>query len=1454
MEGEANLRALFHPAVGDWVRQTFGSPTPPQIQAWPKIKEGAHVLVAAPTGSGKTLAAFLSAIDALVRESQVSELPAETRVLYVSPLKALSADIEHNLRTPLAGIEAALESCGGRKAGITTAVRTGDTLPSERARQSKSHSHIFVTTPESLFILLSSEGGRRMLKTVRTVIVDEIHALVRDKRGSHLALSLERLDALVKQQNEKAQVQRIGLSATQKPITLVRDFLVGAQAKDRLSFVVDTGHRRAMDLSLCVPGSPLEGVMPAEAWAEIYDQLATLVDSHKTTLIFTNTRRLAERLTRFLAERVGEDVVTSHHGSLSRLRRQAAEKALKEGRLKALVATASLELGIDVGDVDLVCQIGSPGSIATLLQRVGRSGHFVGGTPKGRLFPLSRDDLVESVALLKAAAAGELDLVRIPEAPLDILAQHIVAMAGAEEWDEAQLFETVRRAYPYRDLSRRAFDQVVSMLATGYATARGRRGAYLHHDQIGHRIKGRRGARLAAITNGGAIADNFDYEVLLEPSQVKIGTVHEDFAIESMAGDIFQLGNASYQIVKVDPGILRVGDAHGQPPTIPFWVGEAPARTDELSEAVSRLREQVAQVPTHEIKSFIDSLTSTSGIPKWAVEQLVTYLRAALSALGHMPSQSCLVVERFFDEAEGMHVVLHSPFGSRVNRAFGLALRKRFCRSFNVELQAAATEDALVLSLGPMHSFPLESMFQFLSPNTVREVLVQALLDAPLFQTRWRHNASRALAILRFRGGKKVPPRFQRMQSDDLLALCFPDQVACLENIAGDREIPDHPLVTQSIHDSLTEAMDIDGLENLLKAIQAGTVACVARDLTEPSPLAHEILSARPYAFLDDAPLEERRTQAVQMRRLSETDSADFGVLDPEAILRVRQEAWPDPRDADELHDALLVYGSLRESEVIWPEFVAELTQAGRIVRCQLGSQALYFATERAGLAVSAYPDGILDPRPGIEIAPRSQVESILELVRGRLELCGPTTGAELSAILLIEQGEIEAALLALEGEGFVLRGSFEKKDEEEFCERRLLARIHRLTLGRLRREIEPVSPGAFLRFLTHHQGLSRETQREGPSGTLAVVAQLSGYPISGGSLEDDVLRARVRLYSPAYLDQLCLSGQIAWRVARRPSGREGQPRQQLTKASPLILYPGDEREIWALLENAPGDEQEGQEMSADARLVAETLHEGGALFFRDVLKRTSLLPSQGEKAIAELIARGALTTDSFAGVRILLTPESKRRERPRGPQLRRVARPFQSLEAAGRLSPIEGPPLSDTTINPLEEERTIEGIAWILLRRWGVVFRKVLERESGLPPWGMLLRTLHRLEARGEIRGGRFVSGFSGEQFATTGAIEQLRKLRRRPAEGEVIRLAGTDPLNLVGILTPGGRLAASAKNQLLLVDGIPCARLENDQLLLTPPEPGEARLLTEQEARRALVGSRMGSQEAAYLPRSAE
>jgi ATP-dependent Lhr-like helicase len=1442
-----NPASLFHPAVADWFDRSFSAPTAAQAEAWPEIKAGRHTLIAAPTGSGKTLAAFLAAIDTLVRQGLDSGLKDQTQIVYVSPLKALSNDIQRNLEAPLAGIRDALRRQGLPEIDIRTWVRTGDTAPRERERMRRSPPHIIVTTPESLYILIGSESGRKMLATTRTVIIDEIHAVAPNKRGSHLAISLERLAALCSE-----PLLRIGLSATQKPIEMVARFLVGPSAECR---IIDTGHRRERDLALEVPSSPLEAVMSGEVWQQVYNRLAELIEAHRTTLIFVNTRRLAERVTRQLSDRLGADKVTAHHGSLAKEQRFDAEQRLKGGVLKALVATASLELGIDIGDVDLVCQLGSPRSIASLLQRVGRSGHAVAGTPKGRLFPLSRDELVECAALIDSVRRGELDRLTIPEQPLDVLAQHIVAEVAAQEWNEDALYGLVRRAWPYRELPRADFAAVLAMLAEGFTTRRGRRGALIHYDAVNHKLRGRRGARLTALTSGGTIPDNADYQVLLEPENQIIGTVNEDFAVESMVGDVFQLGNAAYRVLRVERGTLRVEDAQGAAPNIPFWLGEAPGRSDELSQSVSRLRAEIAR--RFEAKPGVGRwLTDEIGITEPAAEQIINYLAAGRAALGLLPTRETLVIERFFDEVGGMQLVIHSPYGSRINRAWGLALRKRFCRKFNFELQAAATEDNIVLSLTRAHSFDLDEVPRYVTSAGIRRLVIEAVLDAPMFITRWRWVAGVSLALPRFRGGRKVPPQLTRMAAEDLIAAVFPDQVACAENLVGEREIPDHPLVRQTLADCLGEAMDVAGLETLLAGLEAGEVRVVTRDLTEPSPLALEILSARPYAYLDDAPLEERRTQAVLSRRwLGPEDAGDIGRLDPEAIAQVRDEAWPELANADELHDALVWLGFIAAAEAPpgWHHWFAELARDKRAAVLHLPrgpclSQALdphpnsaalaaermaaggggaaegglWIAVERLPQFAAVYPRAVLAPPitapEGYAERCWSREEALVEILRGRLEGSGPVGEAALAAPLGIAATEIKAALAALENEGFAMRGRFTPgANLEEWCERSLLARIHRYTVGRLRAEIQPVAARDFLCFLFAWQRVTPDTRMEGPDALEVLIRQLEGFEAPAAAWETEILPARLDGYDPAWLDEQCLAGRIAWARLNprppRPNGGERNPAP--VRTTPIALLARRHAGLWASLlpaENVPRP-------TPRAQAVADVIRQYGASFFDELVEGTGLLRPQVEEALAELVALGLVTSDSFAGLRALLRkPVAGRRRRTT----------MFGMEGAGRWA------LTRRMLpRPEPRPQAVEHLARALLSRYGVVFWRLLEREAPwLPPWRDLLRVYRRLEARGEIRGGRFVAGFSGEQFALPEAVGMLRESRRKPPPGWV-SLSGADPLNLVGILTPGPKLAALTGNRLLYRDGLPVALFAGGETqFLGTLDPA-----TQWEARKALL-----------------
>jgi len=1488
--------AWAHPLVRDWFVQRFGTPTEPQEQGWPHILAGRTTLISAPTGSGKTLAAFLACIDRLVRKALAGDLQDRTEVLYVSPLKALGNDIQKNLEVPLGEI---LQMAGARgllMPQIRTAVRTGDTLMHERRAMLKRPPHILVTTPESLYILLTAEKSRAILRDVETVIVDEIHAVADDKRGAHLTLSLERLEALRREtlrlrrtslfasRDETADssslsllgmtsneaelaIVRIGLSATQKPIEEVARFLTGNGRPDPV--IVNIGHKRQLDLAVEVPGSPLGPIATNEMWDEIYDRLVQLVEQNRSTLVFVNTRRLAERVAHHLAERLGPDHVAAHHGSLSRKLRLAAEKKLKDGEVKVLVATASLELGIDIGTVDLVVQISSPRAIAVALQRVGRSGHWRGAVPKGRVFATTRDELLECAALVRAIRQGDLDRLMIPEAPLDILAQQIVAACAAAStggtrtgvsvpddpgWDEDELFQLVKRAYPYRNLSREIYEATLEMLSEGIAARRGRYGAYIHRDRINHKLRARRGSRLAAITSGGAIPETALFTVVAEPEGTVVGTLDEDFAVESNRDDIVLLGNTSWRIRRIEgkSGRVLVEDAHGAPPTVPFWLGEAPARTEELSLHVAELRQQISdRLPNTspigmspsqpEVAETVAWLKSECGLDDSAAEQIAEYIVQGRAVLGTVPTQQTVIAERFFDEGGGMQLVIHAPFGGRINKAWGLALRKRFCRSFNFELQAAATDNGLNIALAEQHSFPLGDVFHFLNAETVQPILEQAALASPIFGTRWRWDANRSLALLRFQGGKKVPPQIQRMRSDDLLASVFPDVAACQENIVGDIQIPDHPLVKEVMKDVLTEAMDLEGLKNLLRGMAEGRIRCVAVDTPVPSQFSHEILNANPYAYLDDAPLEERRARAVEMRRiLPESVLEEVGKLDPAAIAQVREEAWPDVRDADELHDVLHtlialpadhvgpdapVWAGERElartgetpsSTLVqeWANHFERLLRQGRAATGSSGGRHYWVAAERVKAFRLLFPDAAFDRAVAeVENTAPSHDDALLSMVTGWMAHLGPATAEQLGSLLGLQSSEIEKTLLRMEASGAILRGNFTGATsragavaQQEWCERRLLARIHRLTVATLRKQVEPVTAAQFMRWLLRWQHLAPGSQVLGERATLEVLRQLQGFEIPANAWERQILARRVANYDPAWLDQLCLTGAVGWgRLSPHPATLEdsaaGKRRVIPTSVAPITFFVREEAD-WMTPHNPDAEQAEARGLSDGARQVLGLLRQRGASFFADIVRGTSRLKAEVETALWELVAAGVVTADGFDNLRSLIDP--KRRA---GQGSGRTARPRHS---SGRWAVLY-------TDQAVERNHAVEATCWMLLKRYGIVFRDVLTRETNLPKWRELQMAFRRLEDRGEIRGGRFVDGFLGEQFALPVSVESLRATRKMPPSGETITLSAADPLNLVGILVPGERVPAISGKTVTFRDGV--AVESGEKLALTQP-----------------------------------
>jgi ATP-dependent Lhr-like helicase len=1501
----------FHPAVRAWFTRRFERPTDAQLAGWDAIAAGRDTLVAAPTGSGKTLAAFLSTIDALFKEPSPPDPlsqngrggDAAIEIVYVSPLKALSSDIHRNLEEPLVQIRDLAEEIGMAVPEIRTALRTGDTTQPQRAAILRDVPHILITTPESLYLMLTAERSRRLLTRVRSVVVDELHALMRDKRGSHLMLTLARLDALCAEHDSRRPV-RVGLSATVHPIEEAARYLVGtpkialtAEAVTRRAEVaklpkdvgrgkkeeqrevdeygeildrrlkgnraesdyriidgaadctiVDVGHRRDLDLAVEVPPEELQAVASAEQWADVYNRIADLIFEHQTTLVFVNTRRLAERVAHQLQQRLGEEHVAAHHGSLSRERRLTMEQRLKSGEMRAVVATASLELGIDVGSVDLVCQIGSPRAITTFLQRIGRSGHALGRTSKGRLFATSRDELVECAALIRALRRGVLDTVEPPVAPLDVLAQQIVAECACREWGEDALFEMLREATPYATLDRRDYDDIVEMLSEGVADRIGRGRALLHRDRINRTLKGRRSARITALTCGGAIPELADYRVVLEPDETFIGTVNEDWAIESMAGDVFLLGSHSWKIKRVESarGVLRVEDAQGRPPTVPFWLGEAPGRTWELSGEVSELRRdcswQIAaergrtteeggsgldptsslMLPSSDPSRTVSWLKTECALDDNAAVQLYSYIRAEQEALGVMPTDTDIVFERFFDDAGGMQLVVHAPFGGRVNRAFGLALRKRFCVRFDFELQAAADDNACVLSMGPQHSFPLEDAFKFVRAGNLRPSLEQAILYAPMWGTRWRWNTTRALQILRNNAGRQVPPPIQRMRADDLLAAVFPQQVGCQENISGPLELPDHPLIRQTVTDCLHEAMDVDRLQGILERIERGEIRLHARDTTEPSPFAHEILNGKPYTYLDDAPLEERRTRAVSMRRTLPESQRDLGVLDAAAIERVREDARPAPRDDDELHDLLLQLIVARGQQSSpadvteddrWrmEDGLAALANSGRAARVTTEAGDLWFAAENLRSIEALYPGATIAPR--IELPTHLEGESVeredavLQAVRGHMEYLGPSTAPQIAAMLALTPGEVTSALARLEGEGIVLRGRFTPDEPqpptlnaqrpEEWCDRRLLARIHRLTLDRLRSEIEPVSAQDYMRYLFARQHVAGGRRLEGKIGVVEAIAQLQGFEIPAVAWERDVLPSRVLNYDPRWLDELCLSGEVAWaRLSLKKTngtGRASSPQ----RATPITL--ALRRDLPWLLESVRGAELPEEPTTGAAAATLDALRQHGALFFDDLAQASRQLPVQLEEALWDLVARGLATGDGFSSLRQIMTPTGSSRVRQARRHSRYSGRLSRSTQPQGRWSIVHR-----FQQEPSPKDELAEKVSRQLLARYGVVFRDVVARENFALPWRDVLRALRRMEMRGDVRGGRFVSGFVGEQYALPEAVDVLRRIRREHRSGETVRVNAADPLNLAGIITPGPRVTSVHTNALTYRDGV--------------------------------------------------
>lgn len=1446
LQGEAaEALAWAHPVVAEWFLARFGSPTEPQTGGWPAIVEGRTTLISAPTGSGKTLAAFLVAIDGLLRKAIDGALGESTEVVYVSPLKALSNDVRKNLEAPLREIQALALERGYLCPDIRTAVRTGDTLPRERQQMLRRPPHILVTTPESLYILITSEKSRRTLGRVHTVIVDEIHAVADDKRGAHLTLTLERLDALVCGENRLSAgafacgrsqpPQRIGLSATQNPISLVAAFLAGRNRGQEVEVVCVDQHR-ALDLAIEVPDEELSSVATRGIWESIYTRLAELASEHRSTLVFVNTRAMAERMAFQLGERLGAENVATHHGSLSRTLRLEAERKLKAGDIRLLVATASLELGIDIGAIDLVCQISSPRAIAPAMQRVGRAGHWRGATPKGRFFVTTRDDLMETAALMQAMRACALDHLEIPLEPLDVLMQQVVAACAAEPWEEDALYELVRRAYPYRELARETFGELLDLLSDGIVSSRGTRGAWLLRDRVHGRLQARRGARIAAVCNGGTIPDTAIFQVVAQPEGVQIATLDEHFAIDSSPGDVILLGNNSWRITLIESaGRVLVEDAQGQPPNVPFWQGEAPQRTIELSGFVAELRDEISRrtpdvqpgyiSETHpQVAETMAWLRTECCVSQSAAAQLIGYVVAGRAVLGAVPTLTTVIAERFFDEGGGQQLILHAPFGGRINKAWGLALRKRFCRGFNFELQAAATDNGLNISLAEQHSFPLSDVFQFLTEETVHELLQQASLASPIFKARWRWDACRSLQLLRFQNGRKVPPQILRTRSDDLLANVFPQVAACQENIEGNIEVPDHLLVREVMKDTLEEAMDLPGLTRILAGIRTGAIRCLAIDTTTPSQFAHELINANPYAFLDDADLEERRARAVSLRRtVPDAVLGEAGRLSPEAIAEVRAQQWPDIRDEHELHDLLqsLVIASERElvgdrGSHTWPVLLARLCSAHRATVAVANGRRYWVTAERMPWLLTVLPGLMPDQAmPAVPHKEEAPDDIVRHAVLAWMHLLGPATAHSLSDLLGLPAADAWKQLLRLESAGTLMRGRFEGKPapygqpadhEIEWCDRRLLQRIHQRTVGALRKQVEPVTPAVYMQWLLGWQHLAPRTQLTGEAGVLEALRKLEGFEAPAVEWERSLLPSRVAGYDPRALDALCMTGAVGWgRVSPHPAfftAESGGPRRVVPTSMAPVTFFLREDALWldlCLAASRVPEENLPCCLSELALGVRAALVQRGAMFASDLQRSFAAPPGALDRALWELVAAGLATADGFDSLRLLIDPRRKAVHAP-PPGARRAPR-----HASGRWSLLHHAPEAPLSVSAestrtagAEAERRdaqLTSLCHTLLRRYGVLFRDVLGRETNVPKWRELQPMLRRMEARGEVRGGRFVSGFAGEQFALPEALESLRAARREHSQLDFeLTVCAADPVNLIGIVVPGERVAAVA------------------------------------------------------------
>jgi ATP-dependent helicase Lhr and Lhr-like helicase len=1465
----ASVLEGFHPALRTWFERRFAAPSRVQELGWPVIREseggsGHDVLLCAPTGSGKTLAAFLWAINRLVSEAERGELRDEVSVLYVSPLKALANDIRVNLDEPLDGIRRVAAECGLELAELRAGLRTGDTSAGERGAMLRRPPHILVTTPESLFILLTSPRFREKLRAVRYVVVDELHALAGNKRGAHLVVTLERLEGMVRREGAPRPT-RIGLSATLNPVERLAAFLAGAEIggdgvrRPRPIHTVraDDG-ARAMDVHVLAPGPDLGPIATHQHWEAMYDALAKLIGEHRTTLVFTLSRRWAERIALNLQKRLGAEAVMAHHGSLARAERLMAEQRLKRGELSAIVATASLELGIDVGTVDLVCQVDSPKSISAAIQRIGRSGHSLTATPKGRFFALTLDDLMECAAVVRAIRRGRLDEVEIPTGCLDVAAQQIVAIAAEEgEIGEAELLRILRRADNFANLDLAALRRLLDeMVAEQRARIRGV-GPKIFHDRIGGRVRARRAARLVAITSGGTIPESGNYDVVIQSEGRKIGDVEEDFAQESSRGDIFALGSTPWRILGISRSRLMVEPAPGMSPTLPFWQTEASGRSLALSAELCALRRELA-AQLAKASGGADGaaalLREECALDESAATQALAYTQRGLAALGALPDERTLVVERFFDGLGGTQIVIHVPLGIRLNRGFGLALRKRLCQVFDFEIQASALDDGVLLALNARHSFALERVLVMLNSRNVGAALVQALLDAPMFEVRFRHVATRALEVMRSAQGRRVPAWLQRLRAQELMGAIFPARQACFENRSGAIELPDHFLVQETMRECTEEATDLPRLVRLLEDLERGSVRARTVDAVAPSVMAQRILLAWDYSFLDGGERANRRSRTVAMNRamaedvLREEDLSSM--LSAEAVASVAAEVSGRAlarraRDSDELCELIRAHGAIEETGLAEltkgdaRAMASKLEREGRALRARLVSEGpqMLLTFEDASMFGAAYPEISFVAESGTgetaqfarsrfaedgraaddAIEPDAARE---EIVRRAVATSGPTSVPEIARRLSMPAAAVQRALLALEAKGDVFRGHFtpssgRANDGEQWCDRYNLEKIHRLTLGRIRAEVEPCTDREFAAFRLAWQHVGGAGLSSDPGGVALVLEQLSGLLFTPDFWEQSILPARVQGYRSEYLDMLCISGEMGWVAMRDGDDVAEMPLR-------VAFFKRKRPRIWAHARPALTDSKE--------RAVYEALLAGGAQYLDQAAERAGLSERDTVRALWHLSAAGWASNDSFAPLRMLCSKPDAVRAFASSSSARGLSRHDAALRArlkssmSGRWTAVDDrrkPPVN-AHASGFDGAREV---ATLLLERNGVLAREMLAAEPETVPWPELSFTLRRMEYAGTIRRGYFVRTLSGEQYALPAAAEMLRAMRGLDPAGErPVALGAADPANPYGFLLPACCVSRESANVVVLRGGEVILGLAGRALMLPEPLDNEA------------------------------